>query len=84
MVKAKAIKEFTLKDFDELKSLERAVKENNEKGKIYENDTFICEDWLAKYLSGENDLNISVIEILEVIPEKKEEKPKKTTNKKKK
>lgn len=102
MVKVKAIEEFTLGEntkykFEDLKDIKRAYK--TQEGKIYKGDTFTCNNDMADYLTGNNDKNVTVVEIIEVIPEeepKYEEdpmagkvkiepvKPKKTTKKKSK
>lgn len=67
MVKAKAKIEFSLAKFDELKNLVRYGK--NENGKLFKGDTFECTSEMAEYLNGGNAKGISVIEILEIIPE---------------
>ena len=89
MIKVKATQNFNLKDFDKLKNIQRATAKAD-KGTLYEGDTFECNDKMAEYLTGNNDQNISVVEIIEVIPEIKEEpkkevkqEVKKTTKKKK-
>lgn len=88
MLKVKAIKEFTLGKFNELKNIERANPTKNENGKLYENDIFECDNSMADYLMGQNPVKEVVVEIIEVIPEEKpiepkvEAKPKKTTKKK--
>lgn len=75
MVKAKVIEYFTLQKFDELKNIVRAGEDKE--GSLFVNDTFECSEKMADYLTGNNDLNKKVIEIIEVIPDEvKEEKPK--------
>lgn len=76
MVKVEAIEEFTLKKFNELKNIKRADKD--EKGKIFKGDIFECDKQMLKYLLGDNPVEKVVVEVIEVIPEKKE---KKTTKK---
>ena len=72
MIKVRVtIKDFTLKDFDKLKNIERANLRNNEYGRLYENDKFECSNDMADYLMGKNPINKSVVEIIEVIPEEK-------------
>lgn len=71
MLKVKAIKDFTLGKFDELKNIERANPANNEKGKLYENDIFECDNSMADYLMGQNPVKEVVVEIIEVIPEER-------------
>lgn len=85
MVKCEVIGEFTLQKFDELKNIVRAGKE--EKGRLFTRDTFECDEEMAKYLTGNNPLNKTVVKVIEVIPEEKkeetkEEKPKERTTKK--
>lgn len=95
MVKCKALQKFNLKAFDELKNIQRATVKADE-GTLYKGDTFECNNKMAEYLTGNNDQNVTVVEIIEVIPEKiviedktevikivpKEEKPKKKSKKK--
>lgn len=71
MIRAKVIKEFTLKDYDSLINVIRVNR--NERGRLFVGDEFRCNEDMAKYLSGDNPIKEKVIEILEVIPEKKEE-----------
>ena len=80
MVKAITIKQFSLEEFDKLKNVKRANTDKDKKGTLYLNDTFNCDEEMAKYLTGENSKKERVIQILEVIPDVK---PKKTTTKKK-
>lgn len=86
MIKAKVIKEFTLKRYEELKNIIRKDPSKNGKGYLYDGDTFECSEEMGKYLTGSNKKGETVIKILEVIPEKsivKEEKPKKKKTSKK-
>lgn len=78
MVKVQAIMEFTYKNYDKVKRLES--KDKKEKGKIFDGDVFEIEDEEALYLTGNNDLNVKAVKVLEVIPDK----PKKRTIKKEK
>ena len=71
MVKAEAIQDFTLEKFDELKNIQR--KWQKQDGKIFTGDIFECTEDMATYLAGGNSKNAVVINILEVIPEKKVE-----------
>ncbi len=71
MIKARAIKNFTLKDFDKIKILERHGR--NEHGWVNADDVLECDEAMADYLTGKNALNEVVVEIIEVIPEIKEE-----------
>lgn len=95
MFKVKALREFTYGSFDKIKSLERHNKERKKEGTLYVGDTFECTEKMAQYLTGE--CGYVLVRVIEVIPEevKKnelgnpvgtreiEEKPKKTTKKKK-
>lgn len=92
MVKVRVIEEFTLKDFDKLQNVERVGRD--EKGRLYVNDKFDCNDKMLDYLTGNNQLKKKVVEVIEIIPEKlptnqtgqevtqSVEEPKKTTKKK--
>lgn len=71
MIKCKAIKEFTLKKFNELKNIERA-NDVYVDGKIQVGDIFECNKDMADYLLGDNAKKEVVVEIIEVIPEKEE------------
>ena len=68
MIKCEVIKEFTLGKFDELKNIKR--KRIDTKGKLYEGDTFECTEEMYKYLTGTNDKGITVVKVIEVVPEK--------------
>ena len=72
MVKCKALQKFNLKAFDELKNIQRATIKADE-GTLYEGDIFECNNKMAEYLTGNNDQNVTVVEIIEVIPEPKVE-----------
>ena len=79
MIKVEAIKDFTLARFNEIKDTLVRNKVAVE-GKIFKGDTFECTQELAEYLSGKNAIGQTVIKVIEVIPEKKEEiKPEITT-----
>ena len=80
MIKCKALEPFTLKRFGELKNIKRIGV--NTPGQINAGDEFECEKDLADYLTGGNAYQKAFVEIIEVIPEKEEIKPKKTTKKK--
>ena len=80
MVKVESLTEFTLQQFNQLKNIARKGKE--EKGRLFKGDTFECSEEMAKYLTGENSLNKTVVKVIEVIPEKTDKPVKKaTTNK---
>lgn len=70
MIKVEVIEEFTLQKFNELKNLVRKGKD--EKGKLFVDDTFECDEEMADYLTGNNSLNKAVVRVIEVIPEKVE------------
>ena len=72
MIKCEVIEKFTLKDFDLLKNVQR--KNGGAKGTLYVRDTFECDEEMAKYLTGDNALKKVVVKVIEVEPEKKEEK----------
>lgn len=84
MVKCKALQKFNLKAFDELKNIQRATVKSDE-GTLYKGDIFECNNKMAEYLTGNNEQNVTVVEVIEVIPEEVEPKKevKKTTKKKK-
>lgn len=69
MVKCEVIKDFNLEKFDELKEVERRNQAKKEKGKLYEGDTFKCDNKMAKYLTGNNENNLIVVKVIEVEPE---------------
>ena len=71
MVKLQATQDFTLEKFNEIKITKR--KNKDEKGWIYTDDIFECNDNMADYLTGGNDRKLVVAKILEVIQEPKEQ-----------
>ena len=86
MVKVQAIIDFNYKNYTKIKDLKPTNK--IQEGKIFAGDIFEVEDDEAKYLTGENKNKIVAVEVLEVIPEIKEEekittKGKNKNNKKK-
>lgn len=91
MIKCEVIEKFNLKDFDKLKNIQR--KAANTKGMLYVGDVFECDEDTARYLSGKNALNKTVIKVIEVQPKeienatieytREEVKPKATIKKKK-
>lgn len=98
-MKVKATQNFTLNDFAKIKgSITRNNIAYNEEGCVYTGDVFECDKELCDYLMGQNRLNVAVVEILEIIPEKEDKvveevvekfikktpvtKPKKRTSKK--
>ena len=90
MIKVEALQDFSLRDFNKVEELERKGK--NKDGFIFKGDTFKCDENLCEYLCGKNPLNKAVVQVVEVIPEIKEEpkveikkemaKPKKKSSKK--
>lgn len=87
MIKVEVIESFTLGAFDKLKNINRNGVE--QKGKLFVKDTFECTKDMADYLLGKNALNRPFVKIIEVIPDKVEEKAevkeiKKRTTKKRK
>lgn len=73
MIKVKAIEKFTLKDFSKLRNIKR--NKLDIKGTLFVGDEFECDKEMADYLLGNNPLNKQVIELVEITPEKSEEKP---------
>lgn len=69
MIKVEVLKDFRLERFDELVDLERKNAMHNEKGKLYEGDTFYCTKEMADYLMGDNPIKTIVVKLLEVMPE---------------
>ena len=86
MIKCEVIENFTLEKFNELKNVKKVEKrKENEFGA---RDTFECTEKMADYLTGNNDLNKTVVKVIEVEPEqveevKTEQKPKKKKTSKK-
>ena len=84
MVKVKATQNFNLEEFNKLKNIQRQRKDVE--GQLFTGDIFECDNKMADYLTGNNDQKITVVEILEVIPEepktiKEEVEPKKEVKK---
>lgn len=77
MIKVEVIAEFNLKDFDKLKNIVRKNKDKNEKGKLYEGDTFECSKEMCEYLTGRNPIKKIVVKVIEVILEEVKEESKK-------
>ena len=73
MVKVEVIIDnFSLKKFSELKNIVRKKESKNKQGFLYEGDTFECSKEMADYLTGNNPLNLQVVKVIEIIPEKEE------------
>jgi len=67
MIKVIVTEEFTLGRFDELKNLERCSSKN-QRGRLYEGDTFECTEEMVKYLTGGNEEGATVVKVIEVEP----------------
>ena len=81
MIKVRVINDFSLKEFAKIKNIVRFS--YDKVGELYKNDTFECDEKMARYLTGDNSKKEIVVEIIEIKIEKpKKEEPKKTTNKK--
>ena len=72
MIRCKAISQFTLGRFNELKNLKRKGAEVP--GTLFVGDEFECEKDLADYLNSGNAKGKTVVQILEIIPEVEETK----------
>ena len=70
MIKLKAIQDFTLKDYKKLKNIQ-SKKTDRENNKVYNQDIFECDEKMARYLLGENNQNIKVVEVIEIMNENK-------------
>ena len=81
MIKVEAIVDFTLKDFYKIKIIKR--KQVNLLGALFAGDVFECDKEMCDYLMGKNKDGITVIKILEVVPDKEISKSKKTNKKEK-
>jgi len=66
MVRCKVISDFSLKRFDELKNIVRKNKE--QKGFLFRDDMFECDEELADYLTGNNAHKRAFVKVIEVIP----------------
>ena len=66
MIIVEAIEMFTLQEFDKIKIEKRKCLDNY--GQIYKGDTFICDEEMLNYLSGNNKLGKKVVKIVEIIP----------------
>lgn len=70
MIKVEALMDFRLGAFDKIKDITRRNPEKNEKGMLYKEDTFICDEAMAEYLMNDNPANLTLVKVIEVIPEK--------------
>ena len=81
MFELKVIKEFKYRNFNNIKSIKRANKNQNEDGTLYVGDILTVEtDEEMRYLCGENQLKFVACEVIVKEPEPAKEK--KTTKKK--
>lgn len=76
MIKVEVIKEFTYKDFDNIKDTLKRASSKNEDGRLYEGDIFECSKKIVEYLTGKNEEGITVIKIIEVQPNRVSKKNK--------
>lgn len=76
MVKLEAVEDFTLGKFNELRELTRKNPAKNEKGFVYEGDTFECDEQMRDYLLGDNKYKRAFVRVIEVIPEEPKVEPK--------
>ena len=82
MVKLRAIEQFTVEKFDELKIVERNQNNIHHKEKtIYYHDIFECTKEMAEYLSGKNKYIRAFVEVIEIMPEEVKEEKKETIKK---
>ena len=90
MMMLEVIEEFTLRDFDKLKNIER--KGEDTAGRLFVGDKFECDEKMADYLTGNNPLERPVAKVIGVTPKeepvveepKAEPKPKVTRKRSKK
>ncbi len=80
MIKVEVIEKFDLERYNELKNIQRV--KIDKYGSLFVGDTFECSQDMVEYLTGGNKLGRAFVKVIEMIPEKKEEKPKKKKNKK--
>lgn len=81
MVKVQAIIDFNYKNYNKINNLQPINKIQD--GKLFVGDIFEVNEDIAKYLTGENKNKIVAVKVLEVIPDKIPDKPKRRTTKKK-
>ena len=66
MIRVKATENFNFSSMDKISNLKRANNNKKEPTKIYANDTFVCDEKMAKYLLGDNDYKRPFVKIIEV------------------
>ena len=74
MIKCEVIENFTLKNYDQLKNVNKREKRKDNEFGI--KDTFECSEEMVDYLTGNNVLNKTVVKVVEIDPVKKEKTPK--------
>lgn len=74
MVKVKVIDNFSLGKFNELKNIVRANPRQELEGRLFKGDIFECTEEMAEYLTKTNAQGKPFVEVMEIIPEKKDEK----------
>lgn len=73
MLRVKVIERFTLGEFDLLQDIERANPNDNEEGRLYVGDKFICDEEMYKYLTKTNSKGRQFVELIEYMPKEKNE-----------
>ena len=76
MIKVEVIKDFTYKDFDNIKDTLKRASGRKEEGKLYVGDTFECSKQVVEYLMGKNEKNEIVVKVIEIIPDRVSKKKK--------
>lgn len=74
MIKVKVIENFSLGKFKELKNIVRNNSKQDLDGMLFKGDTFECTEEMAEYLTKTNAQGKPFVEVVEITPEKKEEK----------
>lgn len=83
MFELKVIREIKYRNFNNIKSIKRANKSQNEEGILYVGDILTVEtDEEMRYLCGENQLKFVACEVIVKEPEPTPTTTKKTTKKK--
>ena len=74
MVRAEVTTEVDVGRFNEITEVIRRNAQNDTEGHLFVGDIVLCNDDIAEYLNGNNRNKTSYVKIIEVIPDKKEEK----------
>lgn len=74
MVKVEVVKNFTLEEFNKLENVEKTI--NRKPNEFGTGDKFECDQEMADYLMGKNDKGVTVVKVIEIIPEPKKESKK--------